>query len=162
MRDKTKLVIVFVRRVNVYFCLIKFLIKTLFVSCLCVTFVVPLGQHIVHNLKFAQLNTHKSPTSLSSFIDFCNNNFVDIMLISEPPIKKCLPNLPSPLTSIHQQRNNNMAVVTEIIRHNTCCLNRGLRKKCFGPDVRWYERKSPTDRCLWIILYRYNRKVCLM
>ncbi|KAH9517520.1 DNA topoisomerase 2-alpha [Dermatophagoides farinae] len=32
------------------------------------------------------------------------------MLISEPPIKKCLPNLPSPLTSIHQQRNNNMAV----------------------------------------------------
>ncbi|KAH9528787.1 hypothetical protein DERF_002701 [Dermatophagoides farinae] len=77
--------------------------------------------HQIDHLKFAQLNTHKSPSSLTSFIDYCNEHHVDIMIVSEPPIKKRLPNFPSSIVPIFHHKNTD-----SIVRTCVCILNKRI------------------------------------
>ncbi|KAH7644461.1 hypothetical protein HUG17_6823 [Dermatophagoides farinae] len=41
----------------------------------------------------AQLNCNKSPSALNQFLSFCDKNKVDIAMITEPPIRKGIPNI---------------------------------------------------------------------
>ncbi|KAH7641098.1 hypothetical protein HUG17_8567 [Dermatophagoides farinae] len=67
------------------------------------------------------LRNFASPSSLTSFIDYCNEHHVDIMIVSEPPIKKQLPNFPSSIVPIFHHTNTN-----SIVRACVCILNKRL------------------------------------
>ncbi|KAH9528763.1 hypothetical protein DERF_002678 [Dermatophagoides farinae] len=71
-------------------------------------------------IKIAQINCNKSPSALQQFLSFCDKLKIDIALISEPPIRKNIPNIDkkyrpmyatnlaiSSISTIHQSSNNN-------------------------------------------------------
>ena len=71
-------------------------------------------------IKIAQINCNKSPSALQQFLSFCDKLKIDVALISEPPIRKNIPNIDkkyrpmyatnlaiSSISTIHQSSNSN-------------------------------------------------------
>ena len=66
-------------------------------------------------IKIAQINCNKSPSAFQQFLSFCDKHKIDLALISEPPIRKNIPNIDKkyrPMyatnssSSIHQVSNS--------------------------------------------------------
>lgn len=73
--------------------------------------------------KIAQLNTNHSPAATTAFLNYCNNKNIDIALISEPPTKQTLPNIPKRLCPIFIAPTNN----NQRVRACMCILNPKLQ-----------------------------------
>ncbi|KAH9506774.1 hypothetical protein DERF_011491 [Dermatophagoides farinae] len=54
------------------------------------------------DIKVAQLNVHHSPSALNSFLDYCTHKKIDILIISEPPIRKGVPNINKKFSPFYQ------------------------------------------------------------
>ncbi|KAH9521398.1 hypothetical protein DERF_005060 [Dermatophagoides farinae] len=73
----------------------------------------------VNQIKFAQLNTNHSPSATTAFINYCNSKNIDIAIISEPPIKQGLPNIPNRLCPMFVAPVDN----NQRVRACMCILN---------------------------------------
>lgn len=75
--------------------------------------------------KFAQLNVNKSPTAMTAFANFSESKSIDVMCVTEPPIRKTIPNINRRLNVIYCQSNepNGPAPVRACI----CVLNKRIQ-----------------------------------
>ena len=92
------------------------------------------GHHHQHNqlkvVKFAQLNVNKSPAAMTSFANFCHSNNIDVMCITEPPIRRGLPNINRRLQPIYCQSNGPDGPLP--VRACICVLNPRLQPIMFS------------------------------
>ena len=75
--------------------------------------------------EFAQLNVNKSPTAMTAFANFSESKSIDFMCVTEPPIRKTIPNINRRLNVIYCQSNepNGPAPVRACI----CVLNKRIQ-----------------------------------
>ena len=75
------------------------------------------------DIKVAQLNVHHSPAALNSFLDYCTHKKIDILIISEPPIRKGVPNINKKFSPFYVTPSDNSSRVRSCI----CILNPSIQ-----------------------------------